>query len=93
MDDQAGEDCARLPALPVRLGGPAEVLRTGLFTVLSHAQAVADRRTKTMALDLEGQGRTAVAPRRSVVVHDSQKVAVGPSVEPVEEPPRQSWAS
>ena len=45
-----------------------------------------------MAFDLEGEGRTAVARRRSVVVHESQKVAVGPSVAPVDEPPRQSWA-
>ena len=45
-----------------------------------------------MALDLEGEGRTAVARRRSVVVHDSQEVAVGPSVESVDEPLRQSWA-
>jgi hypothetical protein len=46
-----------------------------------------------MALDLEGQGQTAVAPRRSVVVHDLPKVAVGPPVASVGEPLRQSWAA
>jgi len=45
---------------------------------------------KTVALDLEGQGWIAVAPRRSVVGHGLQKVVVGSPVEPVDEPPRPS---